>query len=323
MTTPADVAMQMRLVLPNGDEPPLPLDLTGRRVYFGLKKKSWYRLREMRTNGGSYVVVGGFGNFSASKGGSWKVDVDWKGIGAEERENLQEQRVRVEAAARETREREMSLAAMSAAELWAAASREGNSPYLRRKMVEPEACRYLSDGSIVVPLLRYDKPREQALVGLQRIFGTGRKLFTSGFGKKGAAVKLGSFDDGDLVLVCEGYATGLTLRMAVQQSVAVVVALDAGNLLPVCELLRARWPGCRLLICADDDWRTAGNPGREKERQVVKTVDRCEFTWPVFPSDRGDKDTDFNDLHVLAGLRRVHGQVMGVIGALRRHRQAA
>lgn len=333
MTSLHDVAHQMRLVLP--DDPPSALEPDGRRRYFGAKKKSWYRLREMRTRAGSTVVVGSFGNFrsSANGGGMWKVDVDWKGISAEEREQLQAQRAAAALAERAQRERDNALAAMGAAELWRAASPTGHSAYLARKLVEPEACRFLPDGSIVVPLLRYDLPRAQALKAVQRIYpqprvhrGSGdelpSKVFTKGFSKPRCSLRLGPgiVPSDEPILVCEGYATALTLRMALERRYTVFVALDAGNLLHVCEMLRELYPAHRLLVCADDDWRTEGNPGRAKAKEAAKALDRCDLVWPVFGAERAAKDTDFNDLHARAGLNAVARQLRGALQALRRYR---
>lgn len=331
MTTLHDVAHQMRMVLP--DDPPPDLEPDGRRRYFGHKKKSWYRLREMRTHGGSVVVVGAFGNFSASKGGMWKVDVDWKGISAEEREALQGQREAALVAERAQRARDHALAAMSAAELWRTASLQGHSAYLQRKLVQPEACRFLPDGSIVVPLLRYDLPREEALKALQRIYPGPRvhrrtgealpqKVFTKGFSKPRCALRLGPgiVADGEPILVCEGYATALTLRMALERRSTVFMALDAGNLVHVAGMLRELYPAHRLMLCADDDWRTQGNPGRAKAKEAAKLLDRCDLVWPVFGAAREAGDTDFNDLHARDGLNAVARQLRGTLTALRRFR---
>lgn len=320
MTSLHDVAHQMRMVLP--DDPPPDLSPDGKRRYFGLKKKSWYRLREMRTHGGRVVVVGSFGNFSASKGGMWKVDVDWKGISAEEREQLQAQRAALAEAERAQRAQAGALAAIGAAELWHSASSTGRSPYLLRKLVDGEACRYLPDGSIVLPLLCYDLPRDEALKAVQRIYADGTKRFTKGFTKPRCALRLGAgvVPLDQPILVCEGYATALTIRMATERRVTVFMALDAGNLGPVCEMLRELYPESRLLICADDDWRTEGNPGRDKARCAAKALGRCDIVWPVFGGvERGDKDTDFNDLHARGGLNRVRAQLRACLDAIRRY----
>ncbi len=288
--------------------PPQPLDLSGRVRRFGPKKRQWYALREMRTQHGTAVVIGSFGDWRG--GERHRVEVDWKGIGEEERAQLEAKREAQRAADAQARAQASAAAAMTAAELWSAAARDGHSPYLKRKGVEPEACRYLRDGSIVVPLLRYDLPREQALRACQTIRPDGTKRFTRGFEKPGCCLRLGHVLVGEPLLVCEGYATGLTLRMAVMRRLPVFVALDAGNLLPVAELLRKLHPHSPLLICADDDWRTEGNPGRHRAHLASREVPDTAYTWPYFrPGMRGPKDTDFNDLHLVEGLNVVRRQL--------------
>lgn len=311
--TPQDVVGQM--LAAGLDMPALPLDTSGQVRRFGPKKAHWYRLRELRTQGGAYVVVGSFGNHRGQE--RWRVDVDWKGIGDDERAALEARRVAQADADRQARAVESARAAMTAGELWASASRDGTSAYLQRKGVQAEACRYLPDGSIVVPLLRYDEPRVTALKAVQRIWPDGTKRFTKGFQKPGVCLRLGLVVAGEPLLVCEGYATGLTLRMAVERRLPVFVALDAGNLLPVAELLREMYPDTRMLICADDDYRTQGNPGREKAHKAAKVVDDCRYTWPVFrPHNRGPKDTDFNDLHAREGVHAVRRQLKHVLPML-------
>lgn len=311
--TPQDVVHQM--LAAGLDMPPAPLDVSGKVRRFGPKKTHWYSLREVRTQGGTFVVLGSFGNWRGQE--TFRVDVDWKGISADERAELEQRRqaqADAEAAARRVA---AAQAAMNAHELWASARREGRSDYITRKGVDAESCRYLGDGSIVVPLLRYDEPRETALKALQRIWPDGRKRFTRGFEKPGTCLRLGHVVVGDRILVCEGYATGLSLRMAVDRRLPVVVALDAGNLHPVAALLRRLHPEARLLICADDDWQTAGNPGRDKALRAARAVGQCDYVYPVFRrSNRGLKDTDFNDLHARDGLQCVRRQLRHVLPVL-------
>lgn len=330
MTTVHDVALQIRLAV--GEDPP-DLVLDGKRRYFGHKKKSWYRLREMITRGGTPVVVGRFGNYK--QGIDEKIDVDWKGISAEEREHLQRQREQTKAREDAKRAKDKAEAALSAAELWRMASPVGRSEYLVRKGVDAEACRFMPDGSIVIPLLRYDLPREQALQAVQRIYPGERvhwktgealpsKVFTKGFQKARCSSRLGVVTPGCPILVCEGYATGLSIRMATDRRAPVFVALDAGNLVHVCSMLLGLYPEHWLLICADDDWQTEGNPGRSAAKKVAKELGRCDMVWPVFPPGvRGKKDTDFNDLHVRAGLNVVRRQLGQALAAMRRVRLAA
>jgi putative DNA primase/helicase len=335
MTSLHDVADQMRAALP--DDPAADLVPDGKRRYWGRQKKNWYVLRELRTHGGATVVVGAFGTYRHG-GAWWRVDVDWQGISAEERERMAAQRRERAERERAERAREAARAKRTAAQQWREASPSGHSPYLERKGVQGEACRYLPDGSILVPLLRYDLPRERALQALQRIYpgprGTDahgeplpQKVFTRGFAKPGCSVRLGMVTVGQPVLVCEGYATGLTLRMATARRVPVFVALDAGNLQPVCDLLAELHPTCPLLVCADDDWLTQDaarrrlvNPGVRSARHAAATVARerllaagVHVVYPVWPARgpgiRHDCDTDFNDLAARAGLDAVRVQI--------------
>jgi putative DNA primase/helicase len=245
------------------------------------------------------------------------------------------QREQREAAERSRQKKQEAAAeaALSAAELWKRAAKEGQSAYLERKGVIAEACRYLRDGSIVIPLLRYDLPKGQALVALQRIYpgprwdsSTGEELpqksFTKGFAKTGAALRLGMIDESTwLVLVCEGYATALSIRMATDRQLPVYVALDAYNLGAVVEILRRMHPHAWLLICADDDWKSEDhhgpNPGRRAARDAARKTEACDIVWPIFnPRTREPKDTDFNDLHLREGLATVSKQLDSVMTAM-------
>jgi putative DNA primase/helicase len=293
-------------------EPPAPLRLDGKVVRFGPKKRQWYSLREIRTESGQFVVVGSFGDWA---GQTHRVAVDWKGITEQERQQLRlQQAAQAERQAAERAEL-AALAHMRAAELWSVASKTGKSDYLVRKGVEAEGCRFLRDGSIVIPLISYALPREQALRGLQRIFADGTKMFTKGFDKVGSCLRLGMPAAHEPILVCEGYATGLTLRMACAKRLAVFVALDCGNLAAVVPVLRKLYPSNPILVCADDDWKTVGNPGRAAAHKVAKAVDKCRYTWPYFRS-RGPKDTDFNDLQRIEGLNVVRRQLSHVVPQL-------
>lgn len=302
---------------------PLQIDAPKRRGC-GRKGKWWYWLRTFRPDAGGALVVGRYGSYKS--GESAKVEINWRPLADAERTRLKAEREAAQARADARRAEEAELAALGAAELWRRASKVGASAYLERKGVQGEACRYLPDGTLVVPLLRYDAPRETALRGVQRIKPDGGKLFTKGFAKTGCCLRLGDAPDNatPLLLVCEGYATGLTLRMATGCAVPVLVALDAGNLHHVVPLLRSLYPAPRLLICADDDHLTVDqatgeliNPGRTAAKAVAKLVSRCDLVWPIFnPATRAPKDTDYNDLHLREGLAAVRHQLTAVMGAM-------
>ena len=297
----------------------LPLVIpTPKRKTCGVKGKWWYWLQLFHPRAGGTYVVGKFGTYKHG-GSEAKVEVDWKPLSDAEKARFQEEQRAARARADQAKADAAELAALNAADLWARARRDGHSPYLQRKGVEGEACRFLPDGTLVIPLLRYDKPREEALRAVQRIQPDGFKLFTKGFAKTGCSLRLGDIDASTWVaMVCEGYATGLSIRMATGRRWPVFVALDAYNLVWVVEILRAMYPTLHLLVCADDDWKSADqegpNPGRRKAMQAAKTTPSCDIVWPVFdPATRQEKDTDYNDLHQRQGLEAVERQLLRVL----------
>lgn len=289
----------------------------------GKSGKWWYWLQEFRPGAGGSFVVGRFGSYKS--GDSAKVDVDWKPLGDAERARMAAEQATARKVADEARAREAELAALGALEMWRRASRDGSSPYLARKGVVPEACRYFADGTVVVPLIRYDLPRAEALRAVQRIKPDGAKFYTKGFVKPGCALRLGEMPGLlNVILICEGYCTGLTIRMATGYELVVYVALDAGNLAHVVPLVRELHPEHRILICADDDWLTRdqqtgrlNNPGRTAARAVARQVSSCDFVYPVFASGRQKTDTDYNDLHQRQGLNVVAQQIRSVLTAMR------
>ena len=324
---------------------PLKLD-TPKSKTCGKGGKDWYKLylfrRDADKGGGDYVV-GTFGTYRHG-GASQKVDVEWAPLSPEERarraEELRAQRARAAA----ERRAEIANAMAEAIDVWRRGVKEGHSPYLERKGVKGEACRYLAqpivlrwpgdpgeddtvvrlpEGTLLVPLLRYDLPRETALRALQFIRPDGAKIYQRGMDKPGCCLRLGDIDATatPLFLVVEGYATGLTARAAIDGLYPVFVALDAGNLAHVVPLLRKLYPVTRILILADDDWKTRDpvsgeltNPGRHAARAVARKVEGCDLVWPIFkPDTRGDKDTDFNDLQAREGLDAVRKQLSGVV----------
>lgn len=216
---------------------------------------------------------------------------------------------------------------------WRAAAREGQSLYVDRKGIErPESCRYSADGALLVPMLRYDLPREQSLKGLQTIHPDGGKKYTARMDKMGTACRLGLAEAGAPVLVTEGWATGMSIRMAVDRRLVVYVAFDAGNLAAVVAQLPALHPRSPILICADDDWQTRDregrplNPGRVAAAVAAQAlVDggvRAAFVHPVFGRlvRREAKHTDYNDLQSLDGLDAVRVQIGRAVRLLEQDR---
>lgn len=62
--------------------------------------------------------------------------------------------------------------------------------------------------------------------------------------------------------MCEGFATGASIHECTGHAVA--VAFNAGNLSTVAMALRIKYPSFKIIIAADDDRHTPGNPGVTK-----------------------------------------------------------
>jgi putative DNA primase/helicase len=235
---------------------------------------------------------------------------------------------------REAREREMEEAAEHASVTWARASESGDSPYLKRKLIErPEGVRFLNQW-LIVPMMRYDMPEASALRGIQTIKPSGEKRFTKSMAKielwgaaqqpRGVSVALGlppSPDYDGPIVVGEGYATCASVRAACGWKYPVFAAFDKGGLLPAAHVIRARWPKSALLFAADDDYLTNGNPGVTAAKKAADSLKRATWMRPDFvgvPNRNGA--TDFNDLHILRGLGAVTACIVPALRLIERGR---
>ena len=78
--------------------------------------------------------------------------------------------------------------------------------------------------------------------------------------------------------------------------------------------LRRKYPAHALVLAADDDFATEGNPGLTSARQAALAVGGAVLA-PLFPAVR-DGGTDFNDLHRVAGLDAVRACFAEVLEGL-------
>ena len=176
---------------------------------------------------------------------------------------------------------------------WLAADTRCNHPYLARKGVQAHGIR--QDGNtLLVPL----RDTAGVLHSLQTITQDGDKRFKGRM--RGCYHPMGRPQG--MLVVAEGYATAASIHEATSHAVA--CAFNAGNLLPVAAALRAKYPALLLVLAADDDHRTEGNPGLAAATAAALAVGGFVVR-PQFPADRPPRATDFNDLAALAGLGAV------------------
>lgn len=169
-------------------------------------------------------------------------------------------------------------------------------PYLISKRVQSHGLK-LSRGKLIVPL--YDQ--NQVIQSLQFIGPDGEKRFLRGGLTKGCYFPIeGALDK--ILYIAEGFATAATVHEVTGSAVA--VAFYANNLEPIAKALREKFPNLEIVICADDDHQTKGNPGIRKAIEAA-TATRSKVVIPEFDGNRSDSDTDFNDLFVLDGAKSV------------------
>lgn len=189
-------------------------------------------------------------------------------------------------------------AATASALRWAAAVPAGAHPYLSAKGIKAHGIRVEAGHSLLIPL----RDAKGHLHSVQSIAPDGSKRFMPGGRIKGCYHAIGRVSG--KVLICEGYATGATLHE--QTGHAVAVAFNSGNLLPVALALRGKFPCIDVVICADDDHATAGNPGLAAATEAARAVGGRVAVPDFSGLERGPRDTDFNDLNRLAGRVEVN-----------------
>ena len=279
------------------------------------QKSAWYSLHQVASDDGKAFVVGAYGDHRT--GISGKISIQRGALSAEHiaamRARAAEDRKRAEG----IRKAEQSRAAERAAKIWRECAASGECGYLTRKGIQAHGARFSAKGNLVIPI----HDGHSKIYGLQVIYGDpaikakkgrDKDYFPPGLAKKGHWFQIGS--PSTLCLVAEGFATAASLHQATGYPVA--VAFDAGNLADVAIALRKRYKGIRLLICADDDFLTTGNPGIKSASAAALAVDGSWLA-PIF-AERGERKlTDFNDLHLDEGLHVVREQIERQLEALK------
>jgi putative DNA primase/helicase len=277
------------------------------------EKRGWYWLSEVLFDNSEMHLVGSYGIYRGNDSGKQTVKLGKATRMSDEQKAAIAARVKADQKRMQAmREEEAERAARLAAMAWRKYEPVGASDYLQRKGVQAHGLRFAPSGHNTCAIPMTDATGK--VWGLQLIRGKdrGNKLekqyWPKGLNKQGHYHLIGGTPR-DIILIAEGYATGASLREATNMPVA--VAFDAGNLQPVAQALSRAYKQARILICADDDYLTPGNPGITAA-QAAALAARGAYLAPVFadarPTDKKGA-TDFNDLHMAEGLPAVRSQV--------------
>ena len=265
----------------------------------------WYMLH---TDG---TAAGAFGCWRTGLQSTWCAKSDNAMTPAEladHRQRIKAMQAQREADTLATQQR----ASETAAALWSQADPATAHAYLSCKGIQPHGVKVFAD-KLLIPM----RDTEGKLHSLQTITPDGDKRFHPGGRVKGCYHSIGK--PAGVLIVCEGYATGASIHEATGHAVA--VAFNAGGLGPVALALRGKYTELKIIVAADDDYLTEGNPGMSKATAAALAVGG-RVAVPSFPtteSGRPDKATDFNDLHQLAGAEAVRqcieSALVGTAGA--------
>lgn len=263
---------------------------------------------------GDSLPAGAFGSWKSGISETWcaKPESELTDADRAQRKQLLENAKR---ARQELEKQVREHARKKAVELWEKSrdTVDANHPYLLKKQIPAIGIRQLQQ-QLVIPM----RDLNGVLHSLQFISGDGSKMFLTGGAKAGNVCLLGSFPDApDTLLLCEGYATGVSLHRA--SGLPVLVAFDAGNLRPVAAAVRLKFPHATLVFCADDDrWKpdeTGYQIGERKARDAADAVGGFVIL-PLFDGlDTASEPTDFNDLQGLAGPDQLKAQLTNALAA--------
>lgn len=183
--------------------------------------------------------------------------------------------------------------------------------YLVRKGITatPEL-RQTRNGALVVPF--YDAGGQFRT--LQYIPPDGEKYLFKDAPKSGHFLVVGGeLKDGEPVLYAEGYATARSLNMVTGRPV--VMAIDAGNMEAVGNVLKACYPGSPHLFMADVDHKKDINKGVLSAERAATATGGAVVLPDLSAAEIESGLKDFNDLHQSRGTDRLQATLLPAIAS--------
>lgn len=221
-------------------------------------KNGWFVLYS------SPIPAGAFGTWKdPGHVHTWRATID-RVMSPAERAQHRRQMAEANAARAEEAKRLRETARAKAERLWKLARpAQADHAYLLRKRIKAWGARQLND-MLVVPA----RDAVGTLHTLQFIGADGSKRFLTGGRIAGCYCAIGR--PADTLLLTEGFATAATVYESTGHATA--CAFNAGNLAPVARALRAKFPALRIVVCADNDSQTPGNPGVTYAFEAARAV---------------------------------------------------
>lgn len=199
--------------------------------------------------------------------------------------------------AAETAERQAAAAQRAQAIIERSDPGDPSHQYLAAKGIEPHGARQQGVG-MLIPITV-----SGTLASVQTIYPDGSKRFLSGGRINGGYYLIQTRVTRPEVLIAEGFATGATLHQ--ETGAACYVAFNANNLMPVARYVRDLHKGANIIVCADNDRWTAGNPGLTKAKAAAVEIGGKLLVPDFTGMDLSTRPTDWNDWYQLRKAGRV------------------
>lgn len=207
--------------------------------------------------------------------------------------------------------RRNTIATQECIERWSKANSKGmgSHSYCKRKQIKALNTRIDNKGNLLIPI--YDNNIN--LCNIQSINSNGGKYLAKGAKIKRCYHPIG-FENRrpPIIILCEGYATGISIFLATY--IPVIVCFNASNLPDITPIITRKYNNSQLIIAGDDDQFNQINIGKNKAELAAKSIGATTIL-PIF-KNLSTEPTDFNDLHCLEGLDAVNKQIMEVCNAL-------
>ena len=161
--------------------------------------------------------------------------------------------------------------------------------YVSMKHILPKGL-YQSGVELLVPVQNINGE----IRNIQTIYPDCSKYFLKGGEITGNFALCGQLFSTPKLFICEGYATAATIHDITGE--CTVAAMNAGNLLAIAQGIAAHAPaGIDIIIAADNDHMTTGNPGITKATAAAESIG-AKLVYPEVPCSYPlCKCTDFND----------------------------
>lgn len=261
----------------------------------GRKKSGWYILHD------GEFMSGAYGNWKTGGDTCYWSSISTDSMSAAQITEFQRQREIAKIKRQEEQKNIWTDAAREAKRVWDAGKDISHHPYLTKKKlanggkISQSKDNYI--GWLMVPA--FDVSGNISTI--QFISNSGEKRFMTS-GKKTGNYYITNGEQ-DEIYVAEGYATAETITNITGKSCA--VAWDAGNLMPVCENIRSRFPNSIITIAGDNDHENEVNTGYDKA-SACATALGLRAIFPICVSG----ESDFNDIYVNYGADVVRDMIL-------------